>query len=87
MAGGWTSRRRARLGAAALMAVAIASCGKAPREPRPAWRDEAERACLRSGAVKESAYIERAPAIDGPGACGARFALPCERSRATARSA
>ena len=71
MAGGWTSRRRARLGAAALMAVAIASCGKAPREPRPAWRDEAERACLRSGAVRESAYVERASAIDGPGACGA----------------
>jgi len=70
MAGGRTWRRRAGLGAAALMALAIASCGRAPREPRPAWRDKAERACLRSGVVKESAYIERAPAIDGPGACG-----------------
>ncbi|SEC21991.1 Extensin-like protein C-terminus [Rhizobiales bacterium GAS188] len=71
MAGGRTLRRRASLGAAAFIAVAIASCGKAPREARPAWRDEAERACLRSGAIRESDYITRAPAIDGPGACGA----------------
>jgi hypothetical protein len=71
MAGGRLSRRRARLGAAALIAIAVASCGKVPQEARPAWRDEAERACLRSGAVRESAYIERASSIDGPGACGA----------------
>ncbi|MFI5015126.1 MAG: extensin family protein [Hyphomicrobiales bacterium] len=71
MAGGRISRPWIPLGAAALIAVALASCGKAPREPRPAWRDEAERACLRSGAVRESAYVARAPAIDGPGACGA----------------
>src|SRR6516225_2334468 len=71
MAGGGVSRNGARLGAAAVIAVAVASCGKAPSEPRPAWRDEAERACLRSGVVKESASIELAPAIDGPGACGA----------------
>jgi len=71
MAGGRTSRHRAPLGAAALIAISMASCGKAPREPRAAWRDEAERACLRSGTVRESAYIERAEAIDGPGACGA----------------
>jgi hypothetical protein len=71
MAGGRLSRQRARLGAGALIAIAVASCGKVPHESRPAWRDEAERACLRSGAVRESAYIERAPAIDGPGACGA----------------
>jgi hypothetical protein len=55
-----------------LMTIAVASCGQPPpREARPSWRDEAERACLRSGAVRESAYVERAPSIDGPGACGA----------------
>jgi hypothetical protein len=54
-----------------LLVSALANCGKAPREARPAWRDEAEQACLRSGAVKESAYIVRGSPIEGPGACGA----------------
>jgi len=71
MAGGRTSRLRLRIGGAAFIAVALASCGRVPHEGRPAWRDEAERACLRSGAVRETAYITRAPSIDGPGACGA----------------
>jgi hypothetical protein len=71
MVGAGTTQRRAVLGAIGLMVLALASCGRAPREARPAWRDEAERACLRSGAVRESPYVMRAPAIDGPGACGA----------------
>ena len=71
MVGAGTSQRRAVLGAIGLMVLALASCGRAPREARPAWRDEAERACLRSGVVRESPYVMRAPAIDGPGACGA----------------
>jgi hypothetical protein len=71
MVGAGTSRRRAAFGAAALLVLALADCGKAPREARPPWRDEAERACLRSGVVRESAYVSRGPAIDGPGACGA----------------
>ena len=71
MVGAGTSQRRALLGAAGLIVLALASCGRAPREPRPPWRDEAERACLRSGVVRESDYVTRAPAIDGPGACGA----------------
>ena len=71
MVGAGTSQRRAMLGAAGLIVLALASCGRAPREARPAWRDEAERACLRSGAVRETPYVARAPAIDGPGACGA----------------
>ena len=71
MVGAGTSQHRALLGAAGLIVLALASCGRAPREPRPPWRDEAERACLRSGVVRESAYVTRAPAIDGPGACGA----------------
>ncbi len=71
MVGAGTSQRRAVLGAVSLIVLALASCGRAPREARPAWRDEAERACLRSGVVRETAYVMRAPAIDGPGACGA----------------
>jgi hypothetical protein len=71
MAGGRTMRRRAGIGVVLLLVSALASCGKAPRESRPAWRDEAERACLRSGAVKESAYIVKGSPIEGPGACGA----------------
>ena len=71
MAGGLLWRRRAVLGQVALIALALASCGKAPQEARPAWRDEVELACLRSGVVHESAYVTRAPAINGPGSCGA----------------
>jgi hypothetical protein len=71
MVGAGTTQRRAVLGAIGLMVLALANCGRAPREARPAWRDEAERACLRTGVVRESPYVMRAPAIDGPGACGA----------------
>ncbi len=71
MVGAGTTQRRAVLGAIGLMVLALASCGRAPREARPAWRDEAERACLRTGVVRESPYVMRASAIDGPGACGA----------------
>ena len=39
-------------------------------DSRAPWRDELEAKCLSSGAVQTSAYIEPAPRIDGPGACG-----------------
>jgi hypothetical protein len=42
------------------------------REP---WRAEAEIACLKSGAVKESADLVRIDPISGPGVCGAEFPL------------
>src|SRR5688572_8961091 len=56
-----------------LVLVALAGCGRslfnfAEREP---WRKEAEVACLRSGAVKESPHMVRVEPIDGPGMCGA----------------
>ncbi|MDW3298260.1 hypothetical protein NQ251_25645, partial [Escherichia coli] len=44
----------------------------AEREP---WRAEAEAACLKSGAVKESADLVRIDPISGPGVCGAEFPL------------
>lgn len=56
--------------------VTLAGCGRgfmtAEREP---WRAEAEKACLKSGAVKETADLVRIDPISGPGACGAEFPL------------
>jgi len=60
-----------------LVLVSLAGCGhgffqSAEREP---WRAEAEVACLKSGAVKESAELVRIDPISGPGVCGAEFPL------------
>jgi hypothetical protein len=44
----------------------------AEREP---WRRNAEMACLKSGAVRESPAVARVAPIDGPGICGADFPL------------
>jgi extensin-like protein len=57
--------------------VTLAGCGRgffqsAEREP---WRAEAELACLKSGAVKESAELVRIDPISGPGVCGAEYPL------------
>jgi hypothetical protein len=57
--------------------VSLAGCGRgffqsAEREP---WRAEAEVACLKSGAVKESAELVRIEPISGPGICGAEYPL------------
>ena len=57
--------------------VSLAGCGRgffqsAEREP---WRAEAEIACMKSGAVKESAEVVRIEPISGPGMCGAEFPL------------
>jgi hypothetical protein len=57
--------------------VSLAGCGRgffqsAEREP---WRAEAEIACLKSGAVKESLEVVRVEPISGPGACGAQYPL------------
>jgi hypothetical protein len=57
--------------------VSMAGCGRgffqsAEREP---WRAEAEIACLKSGAVKETSELVRISPISGPGVCGAEFPL------------
>jgi hypothetical protein len=52
-----------------LISVALTGCGRWFDE-RPAWRTEAEEACLSSKAVKASAFISRAQEISGPGICG-----------------
>lgn len=54
----------------------LAGCGRTylfgQREP---WRKEAEMACMRSGAVKESHLVVRVEPINGPGMCGAEIPL------------
>lgn len=50
----------------------VASCGPSS-PPRAPWRDEAERACLRSGAVTPSAKIIPAQALQGGGPCGINY--------------
>jgi hypothetical protein len=60
-----------------LVLVSLSGCGRgffqsAEREP---WRAEAEVACLKSGAVKESPELVRIDPISGPGVCGAEYPL------------
>jgi hypothetical protein len=60
-----------------IVLVSLAGCGRgflqfAEREP---WRAEAEIACLKSGAVKESLEVVRIDPISGPGVCGAEYPL------------
>jgi hypothetical protein len=57
--------------------VSLAGCGHGffQSEEREPWRAEAEIACLKSGAVKESPDLVRIDPISGPGVCGAEFPL------------
>jgi hypothetical protein len=57
--------------------VSLAGCGRGffQSEEREPWRAEAEEACLKSGAVKESPDLVRISPISGPGVCGAQFPL------------
>src|ERR1700726_3554998 len=57
--------------------VSLAGCGRGlfQSEECEPWRAEAEIACLKSGAVKESADLVRIDPISGPGVCGAEFPL------------
>jgi extensin-like protein len=57
--------------------VSLAGCGRGlfQSEEREPWRAEAEIACLKSGAVKETADLVRISPISGPGVCGAEFPL------------
>jgi hypothetical protein len=60
-----------------IVLVSLAGCGRGlfQSEEREPWRAEAEIACLKSGAVKESADLVRISPISGPGICGAEFPL------------
>ena len=59
--------------ALAALALLLAGCGQSGFEQsrRPAWRQQAEDACIAQGLVHASHYIApRGSAIDGPGICG-----------------
>ena len=55
--------------------LALSGCASFRRAERPAWRKQAEMACLKSGVVTEDKYIKRVNPIEGPGICGADFPL------------
>jgi hypothetical protein len=56
------------LGACALFS--LSGCGFLEHAERPAWRTQAEDACLARKLVQPSAFITPAREIDGPGICG-----------------
>src|SRR5665213_1335482 len=56
------------LGACALLS--LSGCGFLEHAERPAWRTQAENACLARKLVQPSAFITPAREIDGPGICG-----------------
>ncbi len=58
------------LAACAALIVALAGCSNYQRPQRPAWRTQAENACLARGLVRASTYIQPAQEIDGPSICG-----------------
>lgn len=69
------ARTLARYLAFAFVLVLLDACGRSWFEERPAWRHDAEVACLKSGAVKQGAGIAELRPIQGPGMCGADFPL------------
>ncbi len=54
----------------ALAAAALSACSIGQKPQRPAWRTQAENACLAERRVAPSEYIALAPEVDGPGICG-----------------
>ena len=58
-----------------LALFALSGCGLVQRAERPAWRAQAEKACLAEGRVRPSASIREIGPIDGPGLCGLEHPL------------
>jgi hypothetical protein len=69
------ARKLARYLVVSLVLVLLDACGRSWFEERPAWRHDAEVACLKSGAVKQGSGIGELRPIQGPGMCGADFPL------------
>ena len=63
--------RRVKPSLAALSVLfTFAGCAVVERAERPAWRAQAENACLSQGLVTETDHIHAAREISGPGICG-----------------
>ncbi len=58
------------LAAFAALSLLLAGCSNYQKAQRPAWRTQAENACLAQRLIQVSAYVQPAPEIDGPGICG-----------------
>jgi len=56
--------------AALALIFGLAGCSNYQKAQRPAWRGQAEQACLAERLVHVSAYVQPAREIDGPGICG-----------------
>ncbi len=54
----------------AVLAAALAGCSIPSKPQRPAWRTQAENACIAERRVRPSAYVQLADELDGPGICG-----------------
>ena len=55
---------------ASFLLFTLAGCAVVERAERPAWRAQAENACLSQNLVQVSNYIQPAKEISGPGICG-----------------
>ena len=62
-------------GAGLALLVVLAGCAGHFLVQRDPWRKDAEIACMKSGAVRETGTIVRIEPINGPGMCGADFPL------------
>jgi hypothetical protein len=58
-----------------LVAVTLVGCSRYQKEQRAEWRSAAEKACLKSGVVKETAHVKIARALEGSGTCGADYPI------------
>jgi hypothetical protein len=68
-------RNRWRAAAGLALFAVLAGCAGHFIAQRDPWRKDAEIACMKSGAVKETVTIVRVEPINGPGMCGADFPL------------
>jgi hypothetical protein len=59
-----------RLLLALAFSAALAGCGAPIKPQRPAWRTQAENACVAQRKVQPSEWIALANEVDGPGICG-----------------
>jgi hypothetical protein len=63
------ARRVLPFAAAAALFLELAGCSNYEAQ-RPAWRAEAENACLAQNLIQQSAYVRPVEEINGPGICG-----------------
>jgi hypothetical protein len=63
------------LAMATVTLLGMAGCSRYQKEQRAEWRSQAEKACMRTGNVRESQHVRIAKTLEGPGSCGADLPL------------